>query len=255
MKKITYLFILIASCFSAHAQFSCAGAVPMTSGFSQMNITTPGLGAGSPGAWVSSFSSQCLATTGGLYFNNVFTSAGDDYVFSYTTGNVAGESVSFQFTTNSNYQGACIFKGCNGGAMTDCLAFKYNPNPATATISASNLGANETIYFAVGIWSLPNDLNFSVNNFTVTPSLATPENNIKGISVYPNPVKDFLQISNTNQNISDVMVYNLLGQKIIAENWLGTNNSSLDMSQLNPGTYLLKIIADGKSETKKIIKD
>ncbi|HEX8018012.1 MAG TPA: T9SS type A sorting domain-containing protein [Flavobacterium sp.] len=255
MKKITYLLIFIASCFSANAQFSCAGAVPMTNGFSQMNITTPGLGAGSPGAWVSSFSSQCLTTTGGSYYYNVFTSAGDDYVFSYTTGNVAGESVSFQFTTNSNYQGACIFRGCNGGAMTDCLAFKYNANPATSTITAANLGANETIYVAVGIWSTPNDLNFSVNNFTVTPSLGVVENNIKSISVYPNPVKDFLQISNAQQNISDVVVYNLLGQQVIRENWSGKNNSSLDMTQLISGTYLVKIIADGKTESKRIIKE
>lgn len=255
MKKITLLLVFITACFSANAQFSCAGAVPITNGFSQLNITTPGLGAGSAGAWVTSFSSQCLTTTGGSYYYNVFTSAGDDYVFSYTTGSVAGESVSFNFTTNSNYQGACIFRGCNGGAMTDCLAFKYNANPATYNLTATNLGANETIYICVGIWSTPNNLNFSVNNFTVTSALGVAENTIKNTSVFPNPVKDYLQISNADQTISEVSVFNLLGQEVIRENWLGKNNTSLDMTKLTSGTYLLKIISEGQIETKKIIKE
>jgi len=253
MKKITLLFLFIAS-FSAHAQFSCAGAVPITNGFSQLNITTPGLGTGSPGTWVTSFSSQCVTTTGGTYFHNVFTSVGDDYVFSYTTGNVAGESVSFNFTTNSNYQGACIFKGCTNGAISDCLAFKYNANPATYNLTASNLGANETIYICVGIWSTPNNLNFSVNNFTVTQPLGVGENVAKSITIFPNPVKDVLQISNADQTISDVAVFNLLGQEVIRENWSGKDNSSLNLTGLKAGTYLLKVTADGKTETKNIIK-
>lgn len=254
MKKITLLLIFIASCFSVHAQFSCAGAVPISSGFSQMNITTPGLGAGSPGTWVTSFSSQCLSVSG-TYYDNVFITVGDDYAFSYTTGSVAGESVSFNFTTNSSYQGACIFRGCNNGAMTDCLAFKYNASPANYTLTAANLGANETIYIAVGIWSTPNNLNFSVNNFTVTPALGVAENTIKPITVFPNPVKDYLQISNADQNITDVAVFNLLGQEVIREIWSGKGNSSLDMTKLTSGTYLLKIVADGKTETRKIIKE
>lgn len=254
MKKITLLFIFIISCFSAQAQFSCEGAVPIMNGFSQMNITTPGLGTGSPGTWVTSFSSQCVTTTGGNYFHNVFTSVGDDYVFSYTTGNVAGESVSFNFTTNSNYQGACIFRGCSNGAMSDCLAFKYNPNPATYNLTASNLGANETIYICVGIWSTPNNLNFSVNNFTVTQPLGVGENAAKSITIFPNPVKDYLQISNDDQTISDIAVFNLLGQEVIRENWSGKEKSSLDMTSLTAGTYLLKITAYGRTETKNIIK-
>lgn len=254
MKKITLLFIFINSFFSAQAQFSCAGAVPLTNGFSQANITTPGLGAGSPGTWITSFSSQCLGVSG-TYYDNVFVTVGDDYAFSYTTGNVAGESVSFNFTTNSSYQGACIFRGCNNGAMTDCLAFKYNANPATYTLTASNLGANETIYIAVGIWSTPNNLNFSVNNFTVTQPLGIAENDTKNINVFPNPVKDYLQISNTYQAISEVMLFNLVGQEVMRENWTGTNNTSIDMTNLTSGTYLLKFVVDGQIETRKIIKE
>ncbi len=70
---------------------------------------------------------------------------------------------------------------------------------------------------------------------------------------FPNPVKDVLQLS-TAAAITNVEVFNLIGQKVYAK-ILNTSNSQIDMSQLSAGTYLVKVNADNQIKTIKIIKE
>ncbi|WP_374444948.1 peptide-N-glycosidase F-related protein [Epilithonimonas sp.] len=79
--------------------------------------------------------------------------------------------------------------------------------------------------------------------------LGTNDLETKKSSVYPNPVKDFINISSTAK-VSRVSVYNADG-KLLLEN----NSSRINFSGLQTGNYLMKIdFADGKSETQKVIK-
>ena len=70
---------------------------------------------------------------------------------------------------------------------------------------------------------------------------------------YPNPVKNILNLS-YNKNISNVAVYNLLGQEVIAKA-MNANQSQIDMSHLSNGTYLVKVNADNQVKTIKVIKE
>ena len=70
---------------------------------------------------------------------------------------------------------------------------------------------------------------------------------------YPNPVKDVLNLSYT-QNISDIAVYNLLGQKVI-ENTINANSATIDMSALSGGSYIVKITSENQTKTIKVIKE
>ena len=69
---------------------------------------------------------------------------------------------------------------------------------------------------------------------------------------YPNPTSNILYIKNGNL-IDDVEVYNLLGQQI-----LFTKSTSkeieLNLAMLPSGTYMIKVTAEGKSKTIKILK-
>ncbi|WP_296149794.1 T9SS type A sorting domain-containing protein [uncultured Flavobacterium sp.] len=249
MKKITLLLLFISS--YSWAQLSCAGAVPLTNGFTASGITTPGAGAGSPGTWVTA---ATLCGTAGQYHHNCFTSIGDDYVFSYTTGAVAGESVSFTIVTGINYIGLMAFTGCNGTVLDGCKDWRYSPSSgATMTVTATALEANQTVYFAVGIWSTPNNLAFNVTNFTVTPALSTDEFNKKQITAYPNPVKNALHLS-YDQKISNVAIYNLIGQQVL-EKSIDSTESEIDLSSLSSGNYILKANVDGTIKSMKIIKE
>lgn len=76
----------------------------------------------------------------------------------------------------------------------------------------------------------------------------TPE-----FTVYPNPVEENLFI-NTKANISAIAIYSTLGKKVYENLSFDNNDKQINMSQFTPGIYLLKISADGVSQTLKVIK-
>jgi len=79
--------------------------------------------------------------------------------------------------------------------------------------------------------------------------LGTNEINAKKTSIYPNPVKDFININSTAK-VTKVSVYNVEG-KILLED----SSTKINLAKLALGNYLVKIdFADGRSETQKVIK-
>jgi len=264
MKKITLLlFMFFLGALASYAQYSCANAVPITSGFTQSNIVTPGLGNGSPGNWVTS-APNCQGTGGysstlnfnTTCFDDVFISQGDDYMFKYTSGAVAGETAYFEILIKTDYMGLMAFSDCNGTVISGCLSGAYSGSFTSETgilsVTVANLAANQTIYFGVGIWADPKVLDFDVTNFTVTPpGLGVSELTDEKVKLFPNPVADMLNISGL-KDVSDVAVYNLLGQEVIKQSKL--EKQQVDVSGLAPGTYLVKINTDATTETYKIVK-
>jgi len=85
------------------------------------------------------------------------------------------------------------------------------------------------------------------------PDLGTGAFNNSGFTYYPNPVKNVLNLSYA-QNISDVAVFNLLGQQVITKT-VNSNSGQVDMSGLAAGTYMVKVTADNQVKTIKVIKE
>ena len=71
-------------------------------------------------------------------------------------------------------------------------------------------------------------------------------------SVYPNPVKNVLNISSTNV-VESVVVYDVLGKVVLNVN-PGVASPSIDTSALSSGAYLVNVTIDGSSKTIKVIK-
>lgn len=85
--------------------------------------------------------------------------------------------------------------------------------------------------------------------YSTVVKLGTNETEVKKSSVYPNPVKDIINIS-SNSKVSKVGIYNIDG-KMVSE----ANSDKIDLSKFSSGIYLMKIdFADGSSETQKVIK-
>ena len=82
----------------------------------------------------------------------------------------------------------------------------------------------------------------------LTSPSAISVNNQERISVYPNPVSDylFIQLKNhtTQFTISDIT------GKTISHHIISENSNKIDVSNLSPGVYLLQII--GKTETSSV---
>ncbi|MEM6719407.1 MAG: T9SS type A sorting domain-containing protein [Bacteroidota bacterium] len=68
--------------------------------------------------------------------------------------------------------------------------------------------------------------------------------------IYPNPASEFISISSEHMQISSVEILNPLGKSVFFTN---TNLDRINVSALAKGMYFLKINADTKSTTKKII--
>jgi hypothetical protein len=78
-------------------------------------------------------------------------------------------------------------------------------------------------------------MNFNTSNFTI----------------YPNPVSNgMFYISATSDLEKEVTIFNTLGQQILNTK---TNTEAVNVSQLNKGTYFVKITEAGISATKKLV--
>ncbi len=81
---------------------------------------------------------------------------------------------------------------------------------------------------------------------------------INSIKLYPNPVNDVLTIANIqNINLKTIEVYNILGSLVLQVNIKDlsfTDTLQLNLSDLNEGVYLTKLIANNnQSKTQKLL--
>ncbi len=84
-------------------------------------------------------------------------------------------------------------------------------------------------------------------------NLGVANNAIEGFTYYPNPTNGLLNLS-SRDNIEMVTVYNLLGQKVLTEK-VGATSTTLDISGLSTGTYMMKATVNGQVGVYKIIKN
>lgn len=84
-------------------------------------------------------------------------------------------------------------------------------------------------------------------------SLSTNDSNLQNSAlIYPNPTKNFINIT-TELNIQSISIVELTGKQIYNTN---TDTKNIDISTLQNGIYLLKILTqNGTTKTEKIIKE
>ncbi|MFV0564428.1 MAG: T9SS type A sorting domain-containing protein [Flavobacteriaceae bacterium] len=99
------------------------------------------------------------------------------------------------------------------------------------------------------------DFNISESSLSTTEIANTKTTEIK---LYPNPAKDYVNISLNNNNYNEVSVevFNLNGQKVLSEQhtFNGTTPFELSTSTLSSGVYVVNITNKSKKTiTKKLI--
>lgn len=92
-------------------------------------------------------------------------------------------------------------------------------------------------------------LDFTVEVFDTLSNAQFDNGSFK---VYPNPVKDILNLS-YSQNITNVGIFNMLGQQVITKS-VNATQDQIDMSDLSSGTYLVKVTAGSEVKTLKVVK-
>jgi len=82
--------------------------------------------------------------------------------------------------------------------------------------------------------------------------LSTEDTVIEGFTMYPNPVENQLNLSAINV-ISDVVIYNILGESVLEIN-PNDVKTSIDVSNLSTGPYVVKIHSANQIGAYKLIK-
>ena len=83
--------------------------------------------------------------------------------------------------------------------------------------------------------------------------LSVTNHSLSGFNFYPNPTTDMVHFS-ASKNIESVAIYNLLGQIVMTNN-IGATSSSINLSGLATGTYIMKATVEGETGTYKIMKN
>jgi hypothetical protein len=161
-------------------------------------------------------------------------------------------SGSHNFTTRINGNAVeFVFQNINlsfaAGINDGYIAFKIKTK--STLILGNSFSNSANIYF---------DYNLPIVTNTATTTVANPLVNTdfvfsNNFSLYPNPVKNTLNITNKNKlDISSISIYNTLGQLVHTITNPTTTN---DVSGLKSGTYFIKMVTDKGFSSGKFVKE
>ena len=89
------------------------------------------------------------------------------------------------------------------------------------------------------------------SNFTISTA-SVVENNIEGFAMYPNPVTNGEVRLTSNSNVEkQVEIYSMLGKQVY--NKTVKPNETINVSNLNTGMYMMRVVENGKLATRKLV--
>jgi len=184
------------------------------------------------------------------YFNAV----NDTFLYNTVRNNVIGVEIQTYFNGSILFQQNWI---CNNSLYNIKLTTANNADlsnncwcteggqPVQSTIydgyDDPNYGLVTFLPVAINCPSIMTDVNDN-----------TAENN--PISVYPNPSSGVFQLNCALENAMYV-IYNIAGEEIANGTFLSSGTVSVDLSTEATGIYFVRVVADEKVYTQKLLKD
>ena len=126
--------------------------------------------------------------------------------------------------------------------MADLIAAGFSP----ANFFQFKIGASSDLRTKVAFFD---NIYFSVND----PALGTSKFETSSVKMYPNPVRNTLNIE-ANGSINKVSVYNVLGQEVMSVS-PKSNSATLQTNDLQKGVYMVTTDIEGNVSTSKVIKE
>ena len=150
-----------------------------------------------------------------------------------------------------------ITEQLNGSTGTDGINITDNiVVPADAVVGTTRMRVKKTYNgpftnpcASEATWGQVEDYSIEVIE---NSGVSVTENSISRFSYYPNPSSDIVYLK-SDKNIESVSLYNLLGQEVINTKEI-SGSSNLDVSHLNDGMYILKVIINNKVGTYNFLK-
>jgi len=185
----------------------------------------------------------------------LFDADGDVVESTNTVGQAYGQDGDYAGQANTEIEIEWnLDAGCYTFAVYDAYGDGLNSSQWGGTDGLVTLtdAASGNVFFE--IWD-----GFSVANsaFEVGETSSISESLNKEISIFPNPFKDYTNISissNGSQEMS-LEIYNNLGKVVYNDNMVlknGANNVKIESGELTPGLYYMNAIINGESNLKPL---
>lgn len=123
--------------------------------------------------------------------------------------------------------------------------------------NATNTEIIQYVKESASIYATPNyTLGYGIPNLELAQTLHVNTIDLQeGISVYPNPTNNYMNIKFPNSATKvDIVILDVLGKKVTQKE-INRNQNRLDVSHLSNGVYFAKITLNYESKTFKVIKE
>ncbi|MFN8255823.1 MAG: PKD domain-containing protein [Bacteroidales bacterium] len=190
-------------------------------------------------------------------------------------------SIDFYFYANSMENGEDFFVGYyDGVAWRNIRSYVSGTNFVNGSFYHGNVVINKTDYafpanarFAFQCDASDNDDDIYIDAVVISGITGTgklAENTIEKLndysdfkmannqkaklSIYPNPVREILNIGFAEIESSKVEIYSLKGS-LMKSVYLNYDNSNIDVSDLNSGVYIIKLTNNSETIYKRFVKE
>lgn len=153
-----------------------------------------------------------------------------------------------------NAESSALEVNINGGTTPQLVANQWVsvdvPITALGGVVAGSLARNDVAQ--IGITTAMVDNVWYDNIYLHKNTLSVSSFETAKIKMYPNPATTNFTIE-AQDLVSNISVYNLLGQEVIKNN-PNNNQATIDISSLQVGVYVVKATVNGAVSTSRIIK-
>ena len=112
----------------------------------------------------------------------------------------------------------------------------------------------QDIYVAIVHFNCSNQFMLNIDDVMLYRAYnQVAENNASTLNIYPNPATDIMKVEST-QTVGSYEVYDINGARVI-RNEPNAKAFTLDLRDLPSGTYLLKTVSEGNTQTQRIVKE
>jgi hypothetical protein len=155
--------------------------------------------------------------------------------------------------TGSTNQTFCTGETVGNLVANGTTVVWYNAPNAGSIVPNSTVLTSGTTYYATQTASSCTSLARLAVTATNGACLANESFDKSSLIVYPNPIKNVLNVSN-DEVISTVAIYNILGREVFTKA-INAKETTIDTKSLSSGNYIVKVTINNIVKTLKIIKE
>lgn len=240
----TDYYILVYAYLSTSLNFelnvNCVAACTPASGNDECSTATQ-VTIGNP---ITGANNTCSSASLGTTYPTCGNQFGTYYDTWYWFDSGSVTNINISLTNQTGTAGFALYSGT-------CGALTLVTGSCTTTGASTSVSGLTPGTYYLRVFS-PSPITRGSYDLSITSTLGTGSFDNGSFSYYPNPVKNILNLS-YNQEISNVEVFNLVGQKV-SSNTINANEAQINMSNLSNGAYMVKVTSNNQVKTIKVMK-